>query len=557
MENRKSGLEEKLGTMKVLSFVAVIIMIGTGISGCFGDDDGNGGNGNGFEEGEITRENTMIYDSIGEPEMLDPASAYDTASGLITQNVYERLVTYEGQDTKTVYPQLATSWEYQEGGTEYTFKLREGVKFSNGNDFTADDVVYSFDRVIKMNQPVSWILSQVLDIGSTIAVDDYNIKMTLKFPYAAFINALAFHACSIVDKETFVKYPDTPGQDNEHWNLNMMGTGPYQLEKWDKGQQIELTRNPHYWKGWDEEKAGYKFNRKVIIRRRDETGVRTMTLKNGDCDLAYIPATMVDTMKNEADLTFYEGQLSYSIIFISLNNKKEPFDNKLVRQAFSYAFDYEDALQHIIFGYGVQGAGPIPLGMLGHNNNVFQYRKDHKKAKELLDEAGYPNGTGFPDIELLYNEGNEVRRKTLELLKQNLEEIGIKSVTVNSLDWATFLSKSRKGELQVSLSGWAPDYNDPDNYAYPLLHTDQHDGSNHAYYSNETVDKWIMEAKKELDSEKRVEIYNKIQDAVVDDAPNIWVYQAKPLRFMRKWVEGHEYNPVLLYDFYALHIVRD
>lgn len=549
MEKKKSGLDEKHSSLKVLSFIAIIILIGTSISGCSDDDDNGNGDG-----GEITRENTMIYDTIGEPESLDPAFAYDTASGLIIQNVYDRLLTYEGSNTDSVVPMLLENMPtYTEGGVDYEFKLREDVKFSNGNPLTAHDVKYSFDRVIKMNQGPAWVISQVMDEQSTTVIDDYNFKIKLEFPYAGFLHALTFHSTSIVDKETFEQHSDSAGQRNTYWDKNMMGTGPFHFDKWDPGQQIELIRNENYWKGWDEE--GRPFFRKVIIRQRDEFSVRKQALILGDCDIAYIPTTIVDTLRSESEIYIDEGggKLSFSIIFITFNCEKKPFDNILVRQAFSYAFDYDEALQYIVKGYGVQGTGPIPIGMLGHNPNTKQYRMDPEKAKELLEEAGYPNGTGFPKVEMIYNQGNEVRKQTLMLLQQNLADIGI-TVSVKSLDWPTFLTSVKKGDFQVSMSGWAPDYNDPDDYVYPLCHTDSHGaGGNHAYYTNETVDEWIMQGKKELNSEKRVPIYYDIQDAIVDDAPNIWVYQAKPVRCMRTWVEGHEYNPLLLYNFYELY----
>ena len=548
MADKDVNKDNKQSILKVLSFITVIILVGTSIAGCSDDEKSNG------DDGEITRENTIIYDTIGEPESLDPAYAYDTASGLIIQNVYDRLVTYEGSNSKTVVPMLLENLPtYTEGGTEYTCKLKEGVKFSNGNDLTADDVVYSFDRVITMNQGPSWVLSQVLDVGSTQKIDDYNIKITLKFPYAGFINALAFHAASIVDKETFEQNPDTPGQRNTYWDNHMMGTGPFQLKIWDKTQQIELERNPHYWKGWDEEKEGRPFNRKVIIRRNDELGPRQQALEKGDADIAYIPTTVVDTMVGKPGLTFYKGDLSFTIIFITMNNNKAPFDNKLVRQAFSYAFNYDWALNNIIHGYGIQGRGPIPVGMFGHNPDVKQFRYDPDKAKELLEEAGYPNGTGLPKIEMIYNSGNEIRKQCLLTFRQNLEDIGV-DATVDALDWPTFLTTVKEGRFQVSMSGWAPDYNDPDDYAYPLCHTDSHGaGGNHAFYTNDTVDDWIMEAKKELNKEKRQQLYYDIQDSIVSDAPNIWVYQGKTVRAMRSWMMNHVYNPVLLYDFYELY----
>jgi len=154
---------------------------------------------------EIKNPDTIVFYTIGEPKTLDPADAYDTASGEVIFSIYDGLITYKGADTETFYPSLATDWSVSDDSLTWTFNLRENVKFSNGNDFTAEDVKYSFDRVLIMDAPesgVSWILSQCMDLNSTKIIDDHTVEITLTQPYGGFLAVITYTVGCIVDKET-------------------------------------------------------------------------------------------------------------------------------------------------------------------------------------------------------------------------------------------------------------------------------------------------------------------------------------------------------------------
>lgn len=539
------GKKEKLCLMKAFSMVAVIIMIGTSISGCFGSED--------KKEGEIGRDETFILDTIGTVRSLDPAKAYDTASGLIIQNVYDRLLTYEGENTKNVVPMLLENMPtFNQGGLKYSFKLKEGIKFSNGNPLTAEDVKYSFDRVIRMNQGPSWILSQVMDVGSTVVTSEYTFEITLKYEYAGFLQCLAFHVASIVDKETVEAHGGVvDGQENSWMNENMVGTGPYILDDFNREQQrIVLVKNEKYW--GNEPKI-----KKVIVKKIDELSTRIMELKKGKveggCDMAYIPTTDIDLVKNEEGITI-EAHDSFSIMHIGMYTKAPPFDNRSVRQAFSYAFNYKNFIDNIIHGYGKQGQGPIPIGMFGHDNNLFQYHYDIEKAKERMEEGGYPNGEGFPKITAYYNTGNKVREQMLLMFQDNLKEIGV-TLEIQALEWPQLLEILDKGKARsIFAIGWAPDYNDPDDYVYPLCHSNcSGPGGNHVFFENKTVDMLIDKAKRIINPDEREKLYFEIQKIIVEEAPYIWVYQAKSVNVRRDYVQGYVYNPVMLIRFHELY----
>ena len=179
-----------------------------------------------------------------------------------------RGLTYKGSDTETFYPSLATSWSVSDDSLTWTFNLRENVKFSNGNDFTAEDVKYSFDRVLTMNAPesgVSWILSQCMDTNSTKVIDDYTIEITLTESYGGFLALLGYTVGYIVDKETVEAHGGVVADiENEWMKEHAVGTGPYMLDHWTHKTEVVLTKNDNYWGGWDGKHVD-----KVVIKTAD------------------------------------------------------------------------------------------------------------------------------------------------------------------------------------------------------------------------------------------------------------------------------------------------
>ncbi len=361
-----------------------------------------------YKDPNATNPDTFTWDTIGDPQTLDPAEAYDTASGVVIQNVYDTLVTYHGSDTKTIYPSLATSWEVDSTGKNWTFHLRKGVKFSNGDPFNAEAVKFSFDRVLIMNSPqtgVAWILSQYMytynattgkwnspDGESSVRViDNYTVQFRLRKSYGGFLATLAFTVSSIVDPKVVNEHGGVkPNEDNDWMSQNMVGTGPYKLVKWEHNQYIKLEYNPNYWGGWEGNHVKY-----VVIKNIPEVATREQELIKGDADMAYIPVNHLDDVKGKEGIVVDEGGLTYNVDMIEMNcrptyqNKTNPLHSKLVRQAISYAIDYQTILKNVYKGYAIQLQGPIPKGMPGHDDNLFMYHHDPEKAKELLKKAGY------------------------------------------------------------------------------------------------------------------------------------------------------------------------
>jgi len=522
---------------------------------------------------EVKNPDTFVWDTIGDPQTLDPAECYDDVSSSIIYNVYDRLVTYKGSDSKTVYPSLATDWSVDSSGKIWTFHLRKGVKFSNGDPFNAEAVKYSFDRVLIMNSPstgVSWILSQFMytydpytgewnspDGESSVrVVDNYTVEFHLREPYSGFLATLAFTVSSIVDPKVVEEHGGVvPNQDNEWMSQNMVGTGPYKLVVWKRYEYIKLEWNPNYWGSWEGKHVKYVIRKNVPVLDERETH-----LENGDADMAYVPFNYIKDLEGKEGIVIDAG-LSYNLEFMTINcrptyhDENNPLHNKLVRQAISYAVDYQRIIDEVYMGYVIQSQGPIPKGMLGHDDNLFMYHHDPQKARELLEEAGY--GDGF-SLTILYNQGNDLRGHIAEIVKENLGEIGI-SVNIEELAWPTLLDKMYRGDYGMIITGWAPDYNDPDDYVHPFLGSASIGGDVfRTGWQNDTVDDLIIKAKYEVNQTKRVEYYKEVQEIAMDDPSFVYLVQMKHIDVYRSWLQGYQYNPSMncpiFYELYKNYI---
>ena len=522
---------------------------------------------------EVKNPDTFVWDTIGDPQTLDPAEAYDTASGVVIQNVYETLVTYHGTDTKTIYPLLATNWTVDDTGKNWTFHLRKGVKFSNGDPFNAEAVKFSFDRVLIMDSPqtgVSWILSQFMYTYNTTTgkwnspdgessvrvIDDYTVKFQLREAYGGFLATLAFTVSSIVDPKVVNDHGGVkPNEDNEWMSQNMVGTGPYKLVEWKHNSYIKLEWNPDYWGGWNGKHVKY-----VIIKNIPEVATREQELLKGDADMAYIPVNHLTDVKGKSGVTVDEGGLTYNVDMMEMNcrptyqNKTNPLYYKEVRQAISYAVDYDTIIKDVYMGYAIRLQGPIPKGMPGHDDNLFMYSHNVTKAKQLMNEARQKYG--LPDtieLTLIYNQGNDVRAHIAQIVKGNLADIGI-SVNVQELAWPTLLDKMDRGDYSMIIVGWAPDYNDPDDYIFPFIGSAQIGGDTYETgWHNATVDKLLMEAKYEVDQNKRAQLYKQAQEIAMEDPSFVYLAQNKHVAVYRAWLHGYFYNPVMQLDFYNLY----
>jgi peptide/nickel transport system substrate-binding protein len=293
-----------------------------------------------------------------------------------------------------------------------------------------------------------------------------------------------------------------------------MGSGAYQVESWEKGQQIVMTPNPH----WSQNDLFFK---EVIIKIVKEASVRRLQLEKGDLDIAEdLPVDQIEAMRGKEGVTIIDEPSLY-VTYLYLNNTKKPLDQVKVRQAISYAVDYQGIIDGIMLGQAVQMRGPIPIGMWGHDDNVTQYAYDPAKAKALLEDAG------VSDVKLgfLYAKTDPTWEPIGLILQQELAEVGIE-VELQQLAYPTMREHLNTGDFDIAIGNWTPDYADPSMFMNFWFDSSRHGlPGDRAFYTNEKVDDLIRKAAVATTQAEREELYDQAQKIVVEEAPYVLLLQ--------------------------------
>lgn len=535
----------------------------------------------------IKNPDTLVIETFGQPQFLDPAIAYDDASGTIIGAVYENLLTYDGASVDRFKPQLASAIPTIANGgitnnnMTYTFNLRSGVKFHGGDTMDAYDVVYSINRVINIDDPggPAWILTQILNNTSVVAVDSDTVSFTLTRPYGAFISTLAYSVAAVVSQQKVEANGGTQYHTQNTWmNSHTDGTGPWIFKSWVNGQQIVLDKNPAYW-----DTAGAAKLDHVIIRFVTEFSTRLLELRSGEADIITVPSAKRPEIQalaqNTAEKISIQSGASTWVVFTGVFNfainvsqrgdmgtvpnpdnvPTDFFADLNMRKAFSMAFDYDDHITNVAKGLAFRLSGIIPKGMYGYNPSLVvpQYDLDAAKtaynASRWVTDAMYnPGGyAGGFNLTIGYNAGNTGRQKASENLQRGVEQLGPNiHLNVVGFEWSVYLATTLHtpsglpGPVGVFFIGWGPDYADPDDYVVPFCKTG---GTYPQYtgYSNLQVDAWIDQAGAIPNSQERLDLYNQIQQAVIDDHALILVTEAKNFHVAKTWVTGWYYNPMI------------
>lgn len=600
---------------RTLAIAITAVFVGMALAGCASNNGGNTTTtptGTTSSGGSTTTSptsssptthapNTNVFTTIsaGEAESLDPAYDYESAGGQILQNVYETLYYYaKNTESVDVKPKLAADMPtYNADKSEMTIKLRDAT-FHDGNKVTADDVKWSLDRLVIMNDPdgpaaiyaslagaekyFNSDMTQAdrdayLAAGAVTVVDNMTVKIKLDYPDPAILSKLAFTPGSIVEKkwgcehkasdDTADCFPAVGKTREAYLDDHEMGTGAFTLDSWQKGQQIVLKRYDNYWG----EKAKVQ---QVIVKKVDDFNTRLLALKSGDGDDVYIPVDHEDDLKGVTGIRIIERD-SFTVGFIGFNQHfcgdkaknltkftacmasngdaapkdangvpaPDFFADKNMRQAFIYAFDYDTYYKDILKQHGSMLNGAIPKGLPGYDASIPGFKRDIAKAKEFYAKTNYSNGFSMT---IYYNSGNTVREKTAALLAQNLRDLGANiKVDSQALDWSTaFLPKQRAQALPIFYLGWAPDYAFPDDYTTPFGHSTLGVYAKRVQYSNPELDKLLDSLMRETDQGKITSGYSQAVKMMNEDAPYLWLAQASNYHVERDWVQGYYYNPM-------------
>ena len=512
--------------------------------------------------GAAAADGKLVYLFYGEPGEADPATAYDMRSSTLINNVYDRLLTYVGTDATKFAPMLAESWEVSDGGSVLTFHLRRDAKFHDGSPVTAEAVRYSFNRVLTMNQPPAWMLSQMMTLASTVVVDTYTVRINLTMPYAAALGVLTHSVASIVNPAVVEANGGIVANQENTWmnqNEGGAGSGPYKLAAWIPAERLTFERYDSYW--------GTKALTKTIeCPIVPEVGTRVLMLLAGDADVHdQFPETNVADLEGAANLTI-STPATFNLDFITLGCRGSMAERE-VRQAVSYAFPYDMVLEFVYNGLAVRSTGPIPAGMFGYVDPVAARRYSYNiiKANQLLDAAGWAwsgqAGVGYRSkggvelgMEILTPIGEEVKMQEVLLYQDSLRQIGF-NLKIREIVYAMMYRTVRNHDTDGIMTGWLPDYADPDNYVDGILNSANGnvDGIWGNSYSNPVMDSLILQAKSETDVAKRAALYAQIQDLSFEDAPFVYTAQRSNVIILNNAVKGFYYNPILPIDFSTLY----
>lgn len=451
--------------------------------------------------------------------------------------VYESLVEYKvGSDGKvSLSPLLAEKWEISPDARTYTFFLRKNVKFTDGTPFDAQAVKWNIDRLTTLKLPPS---GRIPPLEAIEVVDPSTVRFVLKNPFAPFLASMVM---PLMISPSAAKQNEQNGDWGKAWlDGNMVGTGPYKLEQWLRGQQVSFTKNPDYWRGW----SGNHLE-KIVLKVVKEAATQRQMLELGDADLADgIGFDDLDALSTTPGVKVEPG-LSPEILNIGFHTQRPPFDNVKVRQAVALAFDYEAFVKGVLNGRGKVPNGPIPQGTWAADGAAKPYARDIEKAKQLIAEAGLPSGTKVR-IQTISAYGWYQPREA-QILQQNLKELGIEATIDDKADAATFLAALQDKEKGPDIFFWraAQSIDDPDYELRRLYHSSYvgKAGVNGMWYQSKQFDELLDKALATPEREQRKPLYDQISKLLREDQPAFWPAQLDFYVTRRETLQGFVWNP--------------
>lgn len=472
----------------------------------------------------------LIIAQDGESKSLDIHQGNDGFSLRANRLIYSRLV--EADENMQIHPGLAESWQQLDDKT-MQFKLRKGIKFHNGDDFTAEDVKFSFERM--MNSPrIAFVLPPIERID---IVDDYTVNIVTKTPFGPLLAHLSHPALGMVSKKLLTENPEALKE-------KPIGTGSYKFKEWIYGDKLVLEKNEDF---YDKNERGLKY---IIFKNVVEASNRAIGLETGEIDIA-TPISSVDeeNIKNNPKLQLLTKP-SISYTYIGMNMTKAPLNDIRVRKAINYAIDKQAIIDVILNGNGKIATSPIAPGVFGFTDKTKNYEYNVEKAKELMKEAGYENG--FTTSILVFS--GEANTQTAEIVQAYLKEIGI-DLKIEIVEVSAYWDMTERGVHNLFLGSWGVVTGDADYGLYAMYHSSAKGGAgNRDFYENEKVDELLDKAKTEIDPETRKKLYDEAQILIVNDAPDVMLYNRNLTVGAQKYIKGLGIHPVTLYNFATVYI---
>ena len=493
--------------------------------------------------GQSVPDNTLIFGRGGDSITLDPAQLEDGESAKVCDVIYDTLVQYR-ENTTNLEPALAESWTRSADGLTWTFHLRRGVQFHDGTPFNADAVVFSLTRPLMLFRDFhEQFISQI------IAIDPLTVQIQLKTPYAPFISTLAGTSFSIVSPVAAQNLVEKP-----------IGTGPFKFVRWDKNDKIVLSANDAYWTG----KPALDC---IIFRSIPDNAMRLAELQAGNLHVMEFP--------NPDEIPLIQGDLQLEISmqpslntgYLAMNMEKPPFDDLKIRLAINHAINKVEIVERLYQGLGIPAKNPIPPTLWSYDDSIEDYAYNPELAKQLLTEAGYPDGFettlwALPVPRPYIPDGMALA----EAIQSDLQNVGIRANIV-TFDWRTYLNKTANGEHDMAMLGWIADVADPDNFFYSLLSipSAEKPAYNISFYRNEALQKILdrarmstdedvqalealdigkVEGRAITDRDVRIRLYQQAQVIIHRDAPWVPLAHAQRILVINRDVKNIKLSPL-------------
>lgn len=488
--------------------MAAILVLSMAMTGC-GSSQSAGTNQSAAAQGGAAAEkkDTLIIGQYGDAPNLDPHNCLNDNAMRVMINIYDPLVRMD-ENFKPI-PCVAEKWEVSEDGLEYTFYIKKGIKFHNGDELKVSDVVYSINRGVESPQ-ASPSYSGVLKAE---AAGEDAVKVTLAAPNTQLLAAFSLPLAGILNEKVVTEASANGGT----YGREPVGSGPYKLSNWVTGEKIELVAVDDY-------RDGSAKIKNVTFRAIEDQSAAVISLQKGDID-AYVDLNQsnFNQIKSDPNLELHLGK-SFAYQYVAFNCQKAPFDNVKVRQALAHAVDKASFVNGISDGVGDVIDTVASPEMVGYTDKITKYDYNLEEAKKLLAEAGYPDGFSC-DIAVYL----DIYSKYAQVLQASLAEIGV-NATVTMMERSAFDDYTYSGKADIIFYGntySGPDLSDVS--VYNLFHSSNIDKkSSRVFYKNAEVDRLLDEGKKTLDDTARGQIYEEMLKIISDDVPVvpfIWTYK--------------------------------
>ncbi len=515
---------------KLVSLLSALLAIALLLSACGGSGESSSG---GDSDSESGSENTVAKTNLvvavtAEARSIDPFGSNDSTSSTVKDQIFDTMFTHDASGT--VIPSLVDTYEWVDDNTLHV-TAKDGIMFHDGTELVVGDFLYTITKG-KESEYTTWITENI-DTDNSMVLEDGE-TLELKFFTARGDSLAALCFLYIVSESA----TEAEGYDPE---ATPNGTGAFKFVEHVAGDRVEFASNADYWNGAPAFET-------MTFRIITEAASRTIEVESGGVDIIYnVAQNDIELLEANEDVALHRAP-NYSLNFIGFNCQVAPFDDPLVRQAITYALDKESIVTAVYGETGSVATGPISDVIFGYSDDVMEYTYDIDKAKELLEQAGYADGLSFT----LTVSDSAQRVLTAEIIQNQLGQIGI-TVETEVLENATYLDRIVESDFQMYALGWTTNTGDADYGLYETYHTDSPTWANTCRYSNPEVDDLLEQARVSTDSDERLDLYAQVQQIIVEEAPQIYIWNGEEILAARSNVQGLELSPSGRHNFATVY----